>query len=123
MSAWGKRKDGRTYPKKLKTGKKGTLRPAGKIVPAKGYWAKGDAKFSEFAWSFKAISSIIEKRQKLIAGRFDDLRYTSKVSEKKVTAEYFGTSNGKLVDHFKIKRGSNGLWGIKNLPKKYNFRK
>jgi len=124
MIKFGKRKDGQAYPKiKNHSIRKGTIKHSGKIIRAKGYWAKGDSNYSDFAWALKDIKSIINRREKIMKIRFDNLEYELKISNKQATIEYFGTSHDKLVDHFKIKRGRNGLWGIKNMPKKYDYKR
>ena len=125
MTKFGKRKDGRVYPKtSKKTGMKGTVKNSGKIIRATGYWAKGDSSYSDFAWELKAIKSIVDRREKYNKQRFPDFEYELKITKGiNTTIEYFGKSNGKIVDHFKIKRGRNGLWGMKNLPKKFDFKR
>jgi len=122
---FGKRKDGQAYPKtKRKTGRKGTIKNSGKLIKATGYWAKGDKKYSEFAWELKDIKLIIDRREKHNRTKFSDFKYETKVTAGiNSSIEYFGMSHGKLVDHFKIKRGRKGLYGMKNLPKNYDFKR
>jgi len=92
MIKFGQRKDGRKYPKiKKKNGKKGTVRNSGKIIKAKGYWARGDSSYSNFAWDIMGIKSIIDRREKFNKQRYPEFSYQIKEAKgANVTLEYFG---------------------------------